>query len=175
MKPFRISIIIGFLALVSSLEAGSTPEGDQHAASLTKSLNQVVSASALVEQGIKDSKPSEEILHALSVFADVWDELCARYTQFLVWADLYNREKPGSAAAQFSAPGLVQIRKFLSDYQEFTKSFGFLAPQYDTAMIQYERDDARITQEKNRVFSSMHTMEAVLNKAGVQWTKKNGG
>jgi hypothetical protein len=168
MRPFGI-YIIGLVALAGTLKAGNLPEGDQYAATLTKSLDEVVSASALLDQGIKESRSTEQVLHTLSVFADVWDTLCAHFTQCIVWVDFCNRDEPGSASAQFSEPGRAQMRKFLERYRNFTKTFRLFNPQNDAAILQYERDDPRIKQEEDKVRSSVDTMKAVLSRAGVQW------
>jgi hypothetical protein len=136
------------------------PEGDQFAASLTQKLDAAVSANSLFVQSLEQSRPIEEVVHTIDVFADVYDRLCAQLAQFCIW----QKSHPGSSA--FSATGLTQLAQFVTRSKEFGKTLEG-TPQLDELFKPYILDQ-RIISAERRIIASYNTMQKLLQQGGVK-------
>jgi hypothetical protein len=107
--------ILPMLTLLPTIivQASELPEGGQHIAALTHSLDATIAAYTALEQNLDDIQPAAAVARSLTVLADDYDELCARLSQFNFWI------RYSSNSAKFSQSGLIELGKSYERVQSF--------------------------------------------------------
>ena len=125
------------------------PEGDQHVAALSQSMDEVDYAWILFTRCLSNSRPIEEVAHSTEALADAFDHMCAHLIQFSVWSQTM---KP----SDFSSNGIAQLDQIKTHAALFNQSMQLSRPLIEK--FNTYGSDPRVAAAGNRVVAAWITL-----------------